>query len=123
MTERAEEDWANAWKAYYQPLLAGKRILIRPPWIDYQAKNDEIVVILDPGMAFGSGRIPSSRLSVLGLEATVTPGCTVLDVGTGSGILAIAAARLGAATSTRWTSSRCRSATPAKTRSGTASAR
>ncbi len=96
VSERAEEDWANAWKAYYQPLLAGKRILIRPPWIDYAPKNDEIVVILDPGMAFGSGTHPSSRLCVLGLESTVKPGLTVLDVGTGSGILAISAAKLGA---------------------------
>ncbi len=96
LTERAEEDWANAWKAYYQPLLAGERIVIRPPWIDYQAKNDEIVMILDPGMAFGSGTHPSSRLCVQGLESVVRPGLTVLDVGTGSGILAVAAAKLGA---------------------------
>ena len=98
VSERAEEDWANAWKAYYQPLLAGKRILIRPPWVEYTAKAGEIVVVLDPGMAFGSGTHPSSRLCVLGLEATVTSGSTVLDVGTGSGILAIAAAKLGAST-------------------------
>jgi len=67
ITERAEEDWANAWKAYYKPLLAGKRILIRPPWVDYTPKDEEIVVILDPGMAFGSGTHPTSRLAVLGL--------------------------------------------------------
>lgn len=96
VTERAEEDWANAWKAHYQPLLAGERVVVRPPWIDYAAKGDEIVITLDPGMAFGSGTHPSSRLAVMGLESAVTPGDSVLDVGTGSGILAIAAAKLGA---------------------------
>lgn len=96
VTERAEEDWANAWKAHYQPLMASKRILIRPPWTEYQPKGDEIVVVLDPGMAFGSGTHPSTRLSLMGLEAAVKPGDTVMDVGTGSGILAIAAAKLGA---------------------------
>lgn len=96
VTERAEEDWANAWKAHYQPLLAGERIVVRPPWIDHQARDNEIVVILDPGMAFGSGTHPSTRLSILGLEAVVKPGATVLDVGAGSGILSIASAKLGA---------------------------
>lgn len=96
VTERAEEDWANAWKAHYQPLMASERILIRPPWTNYVPKGNEIVVELDPGMAFGSGTHPSTRLSLVGLEAAVKPGDTVMDVGTGSGILAIAAAKLGA---------------------------
>jgi ribosomal protein L11 methyltransferase len=96
VTERAEEDWANAWKTHYQPLMASERILIRPPWIDYLPKGDEIVVVLDPGMAFGSGTHPSTRLALMGLEAALKPGDTVMDVGTGSGILAIAAAKLGA---------------------------
>lgn len=94
--ERAEEDWANAWKAHYRPLMASERILIRPPWTEYAPTGDEIVVVLDPGMAFGSGTHPSTRLAVMGLEAALEPGETVMDIGTGSGILAIAAAKLGA---------------------------
>jgi ribosomal protein L11 methyltransferase len=96
--ERAEEDWANAWKEHYRPLRAGRRTIIAPPWHEYTAEsNDDIVVILDPGMAFGTGTHPSSRLCLMGLERQLKPGETVFDVGTGSGILAIAAAKLGAA--------------------------
>lgn len=94
---RQEEDWANAWKAHYTPLLVGNRVVARPPWADYEPAAGEIVLVLDPGMAFGTGTHPSTRLGVMALEHTLLPGDRVFDVGTGSGILAIAAVKLGAA--------------------------
>lgn len=91
-----EEDWANAWKDHFQVHRIGERVVIRPPWREYEPEGDDIVVEMDPGMAFGTGLHPSTKLSMLGTEDVVTDGCTVLDVGTGSGILAIAAIKLGA---------------------------
>lgn len=96
VTSLKEEDWANAWKEHFKPHKIGNRVVIRPPWREYEAKDDEIVIELDPGMAFGTGLHPSTKLSMLGTEEVVKPGDTVLDVGTGSGILAIAAAKIGA---------------------------
>jgi len=92
-----EEDWANAWKEHFNVHKIGDRVVIRPPWQEYQPVGNEVVVELDPGMAFGTGLHPSTRLSVLGVEQVVQPGDRVFDVGTGSGILAIAAIKLGAA--------------------------
>ena len=92
-----EEDWANAWKDHFQVHKIGSRVVIRPPWREYEPRDDEVVIVLDPGMAFGTGLHPSTKLSMLGTEDVVKPGDTVLDVGTGSGILAIAAIKLGAA--------------------------
>ena len=94
---RREEDWANVWKEHYRPVKIGRRTVVRPPWQEYEAKGDEVVAILDPGMAFGNGTHFTTRLCLVGLEDTIEPGMTVFDVGTGSGILAIAAALLGAA--------------------------
>lgn len=91
-----EQDWANAWKEHFQVHRIGERVVIRPPWREYEPKDDDVVIVLDPGMAFGTGLHPSTRLSMLGTEEVVKPGDTVLDVGTGSGILAIAAVKLGA---------------------------
>ncbi|MCL4255836.1 MAG: 50S ribosomal protein L11 methyltransferase, partial [Anaerolineae bacterium] len=91
-----EEDWANAWKAHYQPIRLGKRILIRPLWIDLQPEPNDIHIALDPGMAFGTGTHPTTQLCLEALEDTVTNGIKALDLGSGSGILAIAAAKLGA---------------------------
>lgn len=91
-----EQDWANAWKEHFQVHRIGDRVVIRPPWREYEPKDDDVVIVLDPGMAFGTGLHPSTRLSMLGTEEVVKPGDTVLDVGTGSGILAIAAVKLGA---------------------------
>lgn len=91
-----EQDWANAWKDHFQVHRIGERVVIRPPWREYEPQDDDVVIVLDPGMAFGTGLHPSTRLSMLGTEDVVSPGCTVLDVGTGSGILAIAAVKLGA---------------------------
>jgi ribosomal protein L11 methyltransferase len=93
---RQEEDWANTWKEYYQPVKVGLRTVVRPPWRSYEPKADEVVVVLDPGMAFGNGTHHTTRLALVGLEETIAPGMTVFDAGTGSGILAIAAAKLGA---------------------------
>lgn len=100
LTARREEEWADAWKEHYRPQRVGRRVVVRPPWYEYEAAGDEVVVVLDPGMAFGTGLHPSTRLSVLGLEDELRPGMTVLDVGSGSGILAIAAALLGSGTVT-----------------------
>ncbi len=93
----AEEDWANAWKEHYHVLHLGRRTVIKPSWREYQPTGDEVVVELDPGMAFGTGLHPTTRNCLLALEETLRPGDRVLDVGTGSGILALAALKLGAA--------------------------
>lgn len=91
-----EEDWANAWKDYYYVTHIGQRLVIRPSWREYEPKAHEVVVTLDPGMAFGTGVHPTTRMCVEQVELRVQPGMKVLDVGTGSGILAMAAAKLGA---------------------------
>lgn len=96
VSERQEEDWANAWKAHYSVHKIGKRVTVRAPWHDAPADPDTVTIELDPGMAFGTGLHPSTRLTMLALERLVRPGDAVLDVGTGSGILAVAAALLGA---------------------------
>jgi ribosomal protein L11 methyltransferase len=96
ITTLKEEDWANSWKEHFQVHRIGERVVIRPPWREYEPAGDEVVVELDPGMAFGTGLHPSTRLSVLGVEEALNPGERVFDVGTGSGILAIAALKLGA---------------------------
>jgi ribosomal protein L11 methyltransferase len=91
-----EEDWANAWKDYYHVTHIGRRLVIRPSWRDYTPKEHEVVVTLDPGMAFGTGVHPTTRMCLEQVERRVQPGMRVLDVGTGSAILALAAAKLGA---------------------------
>ncbi len=91
-----EEDWSQAWKRYFTVHHATQRIVIKPSWRDYQAQPGEVVVELDPGAAFGTGLHPTTQLCLQALEELTWPGIGVLDVGTGSGILAIAAAKLGA---------------------------
>ncbi|MBE6613990.1 MAG: 50S ribosomal protein L11 methyltransferase [Ruminococcaceae bacterium] len=91
-----EEDWADSWKQYYKPIKTGDRLVIVPVWETYDPTPDEITVLMDPGMAFGTGTHETTRLCAALLEQYVTPGCTMLDVGCGSGILAICAAKLGA---------------------------
>ena len=92
-----EEDWANAWKDYYHVTHIGQRLVIRPSWREYIPMNNEVVLELDPGMAFGTGLHPTTRMCLEQIEQRTLPGVRVLDVGTGSGILALAAAKLGAA--------------------------
>ena len=93
---RNEEDWANAWKAHYKPVRVGTRVVVRPPWQEYDPTGDDLVVLLDPGMAFGTGTHPTTQIALRLLETLELTDRTVFDVGTGSGIIAIAAAKLGA---------------------------
>lgn len=91
-----EEDWANSWKQYYKPIKTGEKLVIVPEWETYDPADGEIVVLMDPGMAFGTGTHETTRLCAMLLEKYVLPGDRMLDVGCGSGILAICAAKLGA---------------------------
>ncbi len=93
----ADADWTEAWKHHFQPLRTGERLIISPTWAQPGAGPDDVVVWLDPGLAFGTGGHPSTRLILRLLERYLHAGDRVLDVGTGSGILAIAAVKLGAA--------------------------
>jgi ribosomal protein L11 methyltransferase len=90
-----EEEWAEAWKSYFKPEHIGK-IVIKPSWEEYSRVKDELVIELDPGMAFGTGTHPTTRLCLRLLPELVTSQTELLDLGTGSGILALAAAKLGA---------------------------
>ena len=96
MKDVDEEDWSNAWKKYYHPVQVGEHLVVCPSWEAYDRKPDEVVLILNPGMAFGTGTHDTTRLCMELLEKYITPQDTVLDVGCGSGILAITAALLGA---------------------------
>ncbi len=91
-----EEDWANSWKQYYKPLKIGEHIVICPAWERYTPAEGELVIRMDPGMAFGTGTHETTRLVIRLLETYTKTGCRMLDVGTGTGILAICAKRLGA---------------------------
>lgn len=92
-----EEDWATAWKKYYHPVKISNRFTIVPTWEDYERVNtDELIIELDPGMAFGTGTHPTTVMCLQALEKTVQPASSVIDVGTGSGVLSIGAAKLGA---------------------------
>lgn len=91
-----DEDWATSWKKYYKPFYLTNKILIQPSWEEYIHQGDEIVVTLDPGMAFGTGTHETTKMCSLYLEKYIQGSETVLDVGTGSGILSIVAAKFGA---------------------------
>ena len=91
-----EQDWANSWKAYYKPIKIGKKLVIVPAWEKYTPSEGELIVRMDPGMAFGTGTHETTRLVIRLLEDYTKEGCRMLDVGTGSGILAICASKLGA---------------------------
>ncbi len=91
-----EEEWQNSWKEHFHVLHIGQNVVIAPTWREYVAKDSDKVVTLDPGMAFGTGHHPTTRMCLEQLEALSPTGLDVLDVGCGSGILSIAAAKLGA---------------------------
>lgn len=91
-----EEDWANNWKQYYKPVKITDKIVIKPIWEEYAKTDEELIIELDPGMAFGTGTHETTRMCIKALDKYVKPNTTVFDVGCGSGILSIAAAKLGA---------------------------
>lgn len=91
-----DEDWQNSWKSHFRILRIGKRLVIKPTWLDLEPGPDDIVIELDPGIAFGTGYHPTTDTCLQAMEQHITSGMTVLDLGTGSGILTIAAIKLGA---------------------------
>lgn len=91
-----EEDWANEWKRYFKPVQAGKHFLIKPTWEDAVLADGQVLIEIDPGMAFGTGTHPTTTLCLEAIEEFVHEGQEVFDIGTGSGILAVAAAKRGA---------------------------
>lgn len=92
----ADEDWSENWKKYYKPFRIGSHLVVKPTWEPYEAQEGDQIIELDPGMAFGTGTHETTHMCMQLLEKHLRPGMRVMDVGTGSGILAIAAARLGA---------------------------
>lgn len=91
-----EEDWANEWKNYYKPTKVGEKVVVKPTWEEYEAKEGDLIIELDPGMAFGTGTHETTSMCIQQLEKYVKQDSKVFDIGCGSGILAIAAAQLGA---------------------------
>ncbi|MCL2810535.1 MAG: 50S ribosomal protein L11 methyltransferase [Clostridia bacterium] len=91
-----EEDWAEHWKQYYKPFRAGERLVVKPSWEAYACQPGDLVIEMDPGMAFGTGTHETTAMCLRLLEKYVKPGCVCLDVGCGTGILGIACALLGA---------------------------
>lgn len=97
ISEVHEEEWATAWKKYYNPVKVSEKFTIVPTWEEYKpVSTDELIIELDPGMAFGTGTHPTTVMCLQALEKIVKPGDRVIDVGTGSGVLSIGAALLGA---------------------------
>lgn len=96
ITEVYEKDWAEAWKKYYKPIKIGEKIVIKPTWEKYEETDEEIIIELDPGMAFGTGTHETTTMCIEALEAYVKADDLVYDIGCGSGILSIVAAKLGA---------------------------
>ncbi|WP_282941446.1 50S ribosomal protein L11 methyltransferase [Paenibacillus sp. RC67] len=96
LKEVDDEDWANAWKQYFKPLRISERLTIKPTWEEYNPGPEELIIELDPGMAFGTGTHATTSLCLKTLEKVIQGGEDVIDVGTGSGVLAIAASKLGA---------------------------
>lgn len=94
--ELQDEDWSDTWKQYFHTEKPGERVVIKPTWEEYAPQRDEVVIELDPGAAFGTGTHATTSMCIRQLEKLVKPGMTVFDVGTGSGILSIISAKLGA---------------------------
>ena len=95
-TDESDGRWGEKWKEYFRPEKITDHIVVGPPWWDLEAGNEGIAIIIEPKMAFGTGRHESTRIVLKALERLVRPGDRVMDLGTGSGILSIAAAKLGA---------------------------
>ena len=96
LSDVKESDWANEWKKYYKPTKVGKKIVVKPSWEEYEKQEGDLIIELDPGMAFGTGTHETTSMCIRELENYVDETKTVFDIGCGSGILAIAAAQLGA---------------------------
>ncbi len=96
LAEVHESDWKDIWKQYYKPKKIGEKIVVKPTWEEYTEKPGEIVIELDPGMAFGTGTHETTTMCIQAMEKYMKASDTVLDIGCGSGILAIAASKLGA---------------------------
>ena len=100
--EVAETDWSIEWKKNYHPFRIGRRLMIVPSWIEWNAAPGDVILRLDPGMAFGTGMHPTTQLCLEALEERITPGTAMIDLGCGSGILSIAGVLLGAARAEGW---------------------
>lgn len=96
ISEVNEEDWASGWKKYYKPVKVSNRILITPTWEEVEETNDQLIIELDPGMAFGTGTHPTTVMCIQALEKVIKGNEEMIDVGCGTGVLSIAAAKLGA---------------------------
>jgi ribosomal protein L11 methyltransferase len=94
--ELDEEDWAHSWKAFFWPQKIGRNMVVKPTWRDYRTDTEEVLIELDPGMAFGTGTHPTTTMCIALIENYLEKGDSFLDIGTGSGILMIAADKLGA---------------------------
>ena len=96
LTDIDEEDWANSWKAYFKPIRIGKTLVVSPPWEEPVLADNDLLITIDPGMAFGTGTHATTQMCMVLLEDYLKKGDSVADIGTGSGILSIAAQKLGA---------------------------
>lgn len=96
LSDTSDEDWANNWKQYYKPTRVGRHVVIVPKWENYDAAPEDVIVKIDPGATFGSGTHETTRLCIEFIEEMVTKNTRLLDIGTGSGILAVTALKLGA---------------------------
>ena len=96
LTNVCEEDWAHNWKKYYKPIKVSDRVVIKPTWEEYTEKPGEHILELDPGMAFGTGTHETTMLCIRAIDKYIKPGMSVVDIGCGTGVLAIAALLLGA---------------------------
>jgi ribosomal protein L11 methyltransferase len=94
-TSIKEDDWAEAWKRGFNPIRVGKHLVIKPPWADIETAPEDLIIEIDPGMAFGTGTHPSTQMCLMACEWFCRPGTCMVDIGTGSGILSIAAAKMG----------------------------
>lgn len=97
VTRHTEADWTRAWQRYYKVMRVGRKTVIKPSWLEYEPRPEDVVLDLNPGMAFGTGLHPTTRLCLRAIEERLRPGVRALDLGTGSGILAVLMAKLGAA--------------------------